>query len=236
MEWLNALVQGSDFQAPFIGGRGNPVAGPDGQTRAGQLFKTTVGTDTHYYVIQQNGRLSSISQTQESLLALQPHVSAPALLNPSQVNGLVSGQLADNGLPATDTNTVNVPPSDPLCVVLTGPGPSLSAQVEYGGQMPSGATQTGAFTGFGGLIVNQVFLPGGKGALVQVTGSASSYLLVTGGLRYAMNGTAVPSYLGYDRTKAVQLPAGFVDMFPQGPGLNPARAILPVSAFNGSSG
>lgn len=235
MDWLNALGQGSAFQAPFIAGRGTPVTGPAGQTEAGQLFKTVVGANTHYYVIQQNGRLSSISQTQESLLALEKNVAAPALVNPSQVNGLVSGQLPDNGLPATDTNTVHVAQSDPLCVVLTGPGQSLSTQVEVGGQMPSGGTQTGAATG-SSLVVNQVFLPGGKGALVQVAGSAISYLLVTGTHRYSMAGTSVPGFLGYQLSEAVRLPAGFVDMFPPGPGLNPAQANQPLSASTGNGG
>jgi hypothetical protein len=86
------------------------------------------------------------------------------------------------------------------------------------------------------LVVNQVFLPGAKGALVQVTGSSISYLLVTNAHRYSMAGTSVPGILGYQLSQAVRLPAGFVDMIPPGPGLSPAEAQLPVSGFTGSSG
>jgi type VII secretion protein EccB len=232
--WLNALPQGGAFQAPAIAGQFTTVTGPAGtQVQVGALFKTVEGATTQYYVTLQNGSLASVTQTQESLLALEPgdlppNTSSPPILNPSDLSGHVSGALPDNGLPATDTNPVSPSPSTPLCVVFSGSGPSLTAQVETGGQVPLNGTPTGAPAGSD--LVDQVALPPEKGALVREVGSSISYILVTDGHRYALASTSVPGFLGYSLSQAVQLPAGLVDMIPPGPGFNPAQAADPVAS------
>lgn len=228
--WLNALPEGGAFAPPAIADQGTTVTGPTGsQVQVGELYQSGTGAGTRYYVTTGDGTLASITQTQESLLILKagdlpPGTTAPPALSPSQLTGHVSGKLF-NDLPLTDTNMVSASQSAPLCVVLSGSGSSLSRQVETGGQMPVG-TNTGAPADSG--EVDQVALPPGKGALVQESGSSVSYLLITGGHRYAMASTSVPSFLGYSLSQAVQLPAGFLNMIPAGPGFSPAQAAQPV--------
>jgi type VII secretion protein EccB len=228
--WLNALPQGGAFAPPAITDQGTTVTGPTGTAvQVGELYQSGTGAGIRYYVTMNDGSLASITQTQESLLILKagdlpPNTTAPPALSPSQLTGHVSGALA-NDLPLTDTNVVSAAQSAPLCVVLSGSGSSLSKQVETGGQMPVG-TKTGAPADSG--EVDQLALPPGKGALVQEAGSSVSYLLITDGHRYALASTSVPSFLGYSLSQAVQLPAGFLDMIPAGPGFSPAQATQPV--------
>jgi hypothetical protein len=111
-------------------------------------------------------------------------------------------------------------------------GTALTGQVETGGTLPSGGVATGAATGVG-----QITLPPGGGALVGADPSAASdsgvvsYFLIAGGRRYALASTAVIGMLGYDRSQAVLLPAGVVDLVPPGPALDPtlARKTVPAS-------
>jgi hypothetical protein len=85
--------------------------------------------------------------------------------------------------------------------------------------------------------VGQITLPPGGGALVGADPSVGSdsgvvsYFLIADGRRYALASTAVISMLGYDRSQAVLLPAGVVELIPAGPALDPilARKTVPAS-------
>jgi type VII secretion protein EccB len=235
--WLNAVPQGALFAAPNIADTGAPVTGPTGApaTVGETLYQVGAGTSVQYYVIVKGGGLSPITPTQKALLAAQPGVSAPQILEPSELNGRVSSPQPPDGLPATDTNVVAPPASAPLCVVFSGSGPALSMQVETGGSMPGNGTPTNAPPGSN--LVDEVALATGKGALVQETGSSTSYMLVTDGHRYALESKSVISVLGYSTSQVVQLPAGVVDLIPAGPGFfDPGQALDPVSSTSSSNG
>jgi type VII secretion protein EccB len=226
--WLNAIPQGNFFQAPTITDQGTPVTGPTGATvPIGTLYQVT-GAGTRYYVTVQGGDLASISQTQEALIAAEPGESAPQSLEASELNDRVASPLPSNGLPATETDVVAAQASAPLCVVFSGSGPALSMQVETGGQAPPSGTPTSSSATSN--LVDEVSQPTDTGALVQETGSSTSYILVTDGHRYALESKSVIGFLGYSTSQVVQLPAGVVDLIPAGPGFNPAQASNPVSS------
>jgi hypothetical protein len=80
-----------------------------------------------------------------------------------------------------------------------------------------------------------VTLPAGAGALVGSDpgpgpdSGVISYFLVANGRRYALAETEVAGMLGYNlSTQAVLLPAGVVDLIPEGPSLDPAEATRAV--------
>jgi type VII secretion protein EccB len=238
--WLDALPQGQAFAPPSITGRGTAVSGPAGVVRVGQVYQVAVAGGTQYYVMLQDG-LARISQAQFRLLEFQPFAD-PASLSPPQVPGHVSPSspsLPANGLPASIPSVVTPAPSAALCMVYAGGGTAatgtpLSGQVETGGSVPSGGVQTGL-----PADVGQITLPPGTGALVGAdpgTGSDSgviSYFLIAGGRRYALFSTGVMGMLGYNLSQAVLLPAGVVDLIPQGPPLDPALANRPVTSASG---
>ncbi len=222
--WLNAVNQGAFFQAPTITDQGQFVTGPtQTKVRVGTLYQN--GADPpQYYATTDNGSLAPITQTQESLLAIEPGSLQPQTLVPSQLTN-VSAALARDGLPATDKNAVRAQSNAELCVVYSGGGQTLGMQVETGGQMPSGGQATDAPPGSG--LVDEVAVKGGEGALVKESGSSVSYILVTDGHRYALANTSVPGFLGYSTSQAVRLPANIVDLIPVGPGFDPAQANEP---------
>jgi len=228
--WLNAVPQGDFFQAPPIADQGSLVTGPTGaKVQVGTLYQNGA-SPPQYYVLLDSGSLAPIDQTQESLLALDrgnlpPNTSTPPTLNPSQLTN-IAPQPSTDGLPTTDKIAVATQSNTELCAVYSGTGPALEMQVETGGQMPTGGMSTGAQPGSG--LVDQVALEGGEGALVKE--SSVSYILVTDGHRYALANTSVPSFLGYNTSQAVQLPANIVDLIPVGPGFDPAQANEPVQS------
>ena len=176
--------------------------------------------------------MSLISPLQDRLLSTE---SQQQPLAPSDLPGHTDSPLPTNGLPNTVPPLSGAQPSNtPFCVVYSGS--SLSLQVETGGQMPSGGTPTGDSTSGD---VNSVALPPGKAALVRETGNNVSYFLITDGLRYSLASNQVPGFLGYSTSQAVQLPAGFVDLIPAGPGFDPSEAnnvVAEQTANSGSSG
>jgi type VII secretion protein EccB len=231
--WLDALPRGPGFDPPAIPGKGRHVTGPAGGTAAvGQVYRVNApGGGTRYYVLLRDGDLAAISQTQAALLEFSPGEQRPKTLAPSQVTGHVAGTLPGHGLPASVPQVAAVSAPAPLCVSYAGGGRRLAMQVTVGGRVPSGGVATGGSAG-----VDEIVLPPGRGALVGATpqagqGGAVTYFLVSGGRRYALASQDVAAMLGYDLPKqSVLLPAGVVDLIPQGPALDPAAAARPVAA------
>jgi type VII secretion protein EccB len=235
--WLNAFPQGPDFAPPPIPGFGQPVRAPGGSTaRVGQVFATgaAAGSAQQYYVMLSGG-LAPITQTQAALLDAAPRQVPQATLAPSLVAGdRAPGTVPATGLPARMPSVVGYTASTPLCVVYSGSGPAAPSgpRLTVGGTVPSGGMSTG---GTGGL--DQVRLPPGSAALVGVlpgsqasaqggqSPDVTSYFLVTGGRRYGLASPGVAAVLGYALPRQrTLLPAGVVDLIPQGPALDPAMA------------
>jgi type VII secretion protein EccB len=228
--WLNSLPQGPAFLPPAITGRGATVPGPGGaRVPVGKVYQASIAGTTQYYVMLQGG-LAQITRMQAALLEVELGAPNPATLSPSQVSGHLSGvKVPGGGLPASIPPVAAPAAVVPLCTVYSGGGSNLTRQVETGGQFPRGGVTTGI-----PADVDQVALPPEAGALVGAdpgTGPDNgviSYFLVASGRRYALASTSVAGLLGYDLSQAVQLPAGVVDLIPQGPVLDPAAASRPV--------
>ncbi|HLI38748.1 MAG TPA: type VII secretion protein EccB [Streptosporangiaceae bacterium] len=229
--WLDTVPRGPGFGVS-VPGMGNRVTGPAGGTAAiGQVYKVSTVGGAQYYALVGSDKLAPITQTQARLLQFTPGERGLKTLLPSQLAGRSFGTLASPGLPASIPPVVPVSGPEPLCVSYSGGGRRLAMQVTLGGQMPSGGVPVSGPAGAG-----QIALPPGRGALVGVTptagqGSAVTYFLVSGGRRYALASQDVAAMLGYDLQKqSVLLPAGVVDLIPQGPALDPAAAARPVAA------
>jgi Type VII secretion system ESX-1, transport TM domain B len=235
--WLNSLPEGPAFAAPAIARRGAVVAGPAGAAASvGQVYQVSAvaGSPARYYVLLASGRLARVTETQFELLEFEPGAPRPLPLSPSQVSAdLSTTTVSGGGLPGRIPGVAAPSPSAPLCVVYAaaGGGRVLARQVMTGGRMPSGGTPTADPAG-----VDQVALPAGTGALMGAApgtgqaGGAISYFLVADGRRFALASTNVAGMLGYTLSQAVLLPAGVLDLIPEGPALNPAAAVRPVPA------
>jgi type VII secretion protein EccB len=234
--WLNGIPQGPPFAAPTLADAGATVTGPAGApVQVGQVYLVNAASGAQFYVMLRNG-LAPISAMQAALLVTEPGAPPKATLAPSLVPGRLSATSVPGGdLPAGVPTVVTPAASAPLCMVYSGggtavTGTALVGQVETGGTVPSGGVATGV-----PADVGQITLPPGAGALVAADPSAGSdsgvvsYFLIADGQRYALASTGVIGILGYNLSQAVLLPAGVVDLIPQGPPLDPALAGRPVS-------
>jgi type VII secretion protein EccB len=233
--WLNGLPRGPNFAPPAIPFAGKKlVASPDGKVPIGQVFQVSSGTGgpQQYYVMLDNG-LAKVTETQATLLDDRPGAPSPKPLPLSDVVSRLSrSTISSAGLPARMPTVTSASGSSPLCVVYAadGTGSTLARHVTVGGTMPAGGIPTGQALGVG-----EIALPTDRGALVGAVpsdsggGTAISYWLVAGGRRFALSSERVATMLGYQLSKqAVMLPAGLVDLIPEGPVLDPAAATRPV--------
>lgn len=232
--WLDSITQGQPFAAPSIQGQGTLVTGPDGSTvKVGQLYTVNNFGSTQKFVTLQSGQVARVSQLQASLLLEQPGAAQAKPLPASDLNGGHEvSPLPSNDLPASAPDVSGAAASGPFCVQYTRSG---AKQVLTGSRMPSGGTPTNA--PLGSDQIDDIDLPPGRGALVQETGNNVSYFLIADGRRFSLASNAVPGYLGYSTSDAVQLPPGVVDLIPAGPAFDPAEATNAVPQGDlGSSG
>ena len=221
--WLNAIPQGPAFQPLSLPDAGTLVTGPTGtRVRIGQVYMVSQVGGTEYFVTVQGGQLQPVTPLQA--LLLEQNVPGQQQLPSSDLTNRVTGRLSAGGLPKTTPQVSGAAAPSAFCVNYSGPGPVLSMQIETGGRMPPVPAGVDDNT----HQVSYVTLPPGRAALVEETGDNVRYFLVTGGIRYALDSTAVPAYLGYSTSQAVQLPAGLVDLVPQGPAFNTSEANDPA--------
>ncbi|RJL30160.1 type VII secretion protein EccB [Bailinhaonella thermotolerans] len=244
--WLNALPAGPDFAAPEVPERGREVTGPGGRpARVGQIFTvpSVAGGAARWYVQLADG-LAPVSAAQATMLILDPGSRAAygkadvaaipldaATANSAPPSKIV---LRDDRLPSATPRIAVLPVNEPLCVVYadTARG-STRAVLSVGGVIPAGpAVRPG--TGPGRF--DQVVLPPGGAILAGLLpgegrlDAVRSYWIVTDqGQRFALTSPDLIEKLGYQAKDVAPMPGNLLQMIPEGPALDPARAALPVS-------
>ncbi|MFC4006064.1 type VII secretion protein EccB [Nonomuraea purpurea] len=236
--WLNALPEGPDLAAPPISGRGRPVTGPAGKAAAvGQVFLAgaVAGGESRWYVLLEDG-LAPVTQGQAALLLSDPDSRAAygggavkeIRIDAATANAARRSRTAipADGLPATMPRMAAYDPASPLCVVYadTGTG-STRARLTTGATLPAPVGDT----------TDLVRLPPGRAVLAgvlpgdgQLNAVQSYYLITPDGRRFAVPGTDVLGKLGYSAGQATPVPANMLQLIPEGPVLDPARAAKPV--------
>ncbi|MEV0823096.1 type VII secretion protein EccB [Nonomuraea rubra] len=236
VSWLNALPEGPDLAAPAITGRGRPVPGPGGESAAvGQVFRAdgVAGGEDRWYVLLGDG-LAPVTQGQATLLLSDPASRAAygggavreIRIDAATANAAPHSRtsVAADGLPAVMPRMTAYDPASPLCAVYAGTG---STRV----RLTTGATLPAAH----GDATDLVRLPPGRAVLAGVlpgdgqAAAVQSYYLVTQeGRRYAVPGTDVLQKLGYQAAQATPVPMNLLQLIPEGPVLDPARAAKPA--------
>lgn len=238
VSWINALPEGPDLAAPAISGRGRPVTGPGGRTAAvGQVFlaSAVAGGENRWYVLLEDG-LAPITQGQAALLLSDPDSRAAygggavkeIRIDAAGANAAPRSRVTvpSDGLPTVLPRMMAYDPAVPLCVLYadTGAG-STRVRLTAGATLPEPH----------GDATDLVRLPPGRAVLAgvlpgdgQLNAVQSYYLITPEGRRYAVPGTDVLAKLGYDAGQATPVPANLLQLIPEGPVLDPARAAKPV--------
>ncbi|MER6942891.1 type VII secretion protein EccB [Nonomuraea sp. NPDC000554] len=238
--WLNALPEGPDLAAPAVAGRGRPVAGPGGRAAAvGQVFKAAAvaGGEPRWYVLLPDG-LAAITHAQAVLLLSDPASRAAyggGAVTEVEIDAATANaaprsrtRMAADGLPSAMPKMAAYDRARPLCAVYAEADKgSARARLVVGGDLP-------APRGDGADLVR---LPPGRAIVAGVLpgdgqlNAVQTYYLVTGdGRRYPVPNADVLTKLGYDAARATPVPANVLQLIPEGPALDPARAAKPVTA------
>ena len=238
--FVNALPAGPDFAPPRIPGAGGRPQFSGANGVIGQVFVVKgVGAGDQPYVLMGDG-YAPISPLQAALIQNSAGYSLPkdAPLDGAAVTNHRSAQrVLDEGLPQTAIKVRPYDAKDSLCVVYpdTKKG-GKDAQLTIGGgaDLPMPARVTGSG-------VDNVVLPPGSAVLAGVlpaTGSVdaiNTYTLVADdGRRYPLKSAETAKILGYsisgEKNDSVPVPANLLNLVPQGPALDPQKAIEPVQA------
>ncbi|TYB40877.1 type VII secretion protein EccB [Actinomadura chibensis] len=242
--FVNALPPGPDFAPPRIPGAGGKPQFAGAAGVIGQVFRVKgVGSGDQPYVLMADG-YAPISPLQAALIQNSAAYTQPkdTPLDGAAVTNHRSAQpVLDERLPQTAIKVRPYDAKDSLCVVYPDTKKSsTAAKLTIGGgadlPMPTQATGTG---------VDNVVLPPGSAVLAGVLPASGSieaintYALVADdGKRYSLKSPETAKALGYsisaEKNDAVPVPANLLNLVPQGPALDPQKALEPIQP--GSTG
>ncbi|RKN45607.1 type VII secretion protein EccB [Streptomyces hoynatensis] len=245
-EVLATVPEAPALALPDAGGEGNQEgegAGDEGAEVTGLGFPARVGDLAHtgtdgpnprYYLVRSDG-----------LVAVTPLVYALLTAEAGEDHALDATQAAraphSAGTPPGDPAWPAAPPrvhdpdrDQPVCV-STRPGghpgdAPWRATVHLPATMPEPAEVT-AVRSAGGQrlgLLDAVYVPAGRGALVRATASAGTggtdTLVTDSGMAYPIASAEAVQRLGYDPREAPAMPRAFVGLLPAGPVLDPDAA------------
>ena len=232
--WLNTLPAGTDIAPIAVPGQGTDSPAVPGR-RIGALLVATTGAGPQYYLVRSDG-LEPITPLQKDIL-LGQFPGQPSAVGLADVAALPHSQTPGPGTTATDPPQSPPPlgtpaPGDPVCALWQDAHstPTLtfaSLPASAAAAVPTGPSGTG--TG----VADRILVPSGHVAVVRALPSpdaaSGAYYVVTDiGVRYFVPSDTVLKTLGYDATKAVDVPASLLTLIPSGPALDPTAAVQPA--------
>ena len=199
---------------------------------AGQLL-----TMENQYYLAETGQLRPITPLEyEIQRAYRPTTGAyggaepfPVRLSPIEVSGAtVAARPAAAETDPPAARPVFATGSDRVCLTFA-PGASVPS-TSVGDELPPPANTTPGRTAGGVALADQVLVPPGTAAVVEVMPSdqapAGTYAVVTDlGRAYPLGSPDILDSLGYRGIPPVRIPAGLMARVPQGPGLDHASAL-----------
>lgn len=234
--WLNSLPTGADIAPITVNDRGTPSPAVPGRI-IGDVLIAPTGVGPQYYLVFDDG-IAAITALQETILAAQFPVRPVQVELSRATAAKVSKRVVDPGAdvapPKSTPALVQPAETDLLCAATTDA--RGTPEIWIGGTVTGldAGTPTGSATRDGIRLVDHVFVPPGRVAIVRVLGSpnaqSGAYYLVTDlGIRYSVPSVAVLQMLGYLPEHAVDVPASLVTRIPAGPALDPEAATKPAT-------
>ncbi|MFB6720120.1 type VII secretion protein EccB [Kribbella sp. NPDC056345] len=241
--FVNGLPEGQPVTPLRIAGIGAPsTAIPNRKTKIGELFMVGSAGARQYYLADRD-RLLLLTDLQYSIqLTYGPLKKAyagkaprPLELNPTSLgrvqtppDAVPAG--ADGRLPATRPTFARPADNSTICAVYR-PGATIPTILVNATLPPRDPAMVTPKRGpEGTLLADRVVVPPGAAALTEVMSSdrapSGTLILVTDmGRAYPLADPDVLSLLGYEGATGVRLPAALVSRIPQGPALDPPRAM-----------
>jgi type VII secretion protein EccB len=241
--WLNTLITGQSIDSITVPDAG--VASAATPNRAnGELLVAQLPTGPQYYLVFPDG-FATLTELQKDIYVGQTGEQPKTIQVLEGRTATKSGRLRPTG---GDAQPPGAPPKlfqpassqDPVCTRTDDPQQNRPS-VLVGGVLPATGTQTAQATAGGTLLANRIVVPAGRVAVIRVlaapTATTGAYNIVTDiGVRYPVVSEAALAMLGYDATKALDVPAEFANLVPAGPTLDPATALRPIDVTTAPNG
>lgn len=226
--FLNGLPKGDPIAPHRVTGSGN-VSKFNELWKVGEVLTVFgVTADDRYVLVREDG-LFYVSQVQAQLAAFNGRRQ-----NIGEVTDNGKRQISNSLLP--NESDPRTPPSNlPRFSAYNGSGLCSVVKDEAGNtelraDVPldlERRPQTARRSSSGAVYADYVVMPNGMGAIVA-SGQTYSYVS-RDGVRFAAANLDVLKKLGYEGAVPVKLSPSLVSLLPEGPGLDPTEAMVPVT-------
>jgi hypothetical protein len=227
LAFIHGVTTGQPLEPLVIPGKGskfekNPI------WNVGQVIRVNSFQEDKYVVVRATD-LAWVSEFQAALLGSLRGGSE----NISDLEKY--GPINDKLQPPPGTSPLDPPVERPTIAVYTGSGLCAVTKDDQGGSelradIKLDVTQrpgTAKRSAVGGVYADYVIMTSGRGAIVS---SGLTYSLVApDGVRYAAANGQVLAKLGYEGVSTLKLPTKLIALLPEGPGLDPAEALVPLT-------
>jgi type VII secretion protein EccB len=226
LAFIKGLSKGRPLVPPQVDGIGKPW-GRNISWNVGDVLIVSGISDDRYVVVTEQG-LAWVTQFQAGLLGtLKP--------GPVNQNDLSPYGEIKSGLLPTTTLPQDPPVNMPTIKAYTGPGLCAVIKDETGDSELRADVQldltthprTAGRSSDNAVYADYVIVPNGRGAIV-VSGQTFS-LVAPNGVRYAAATVNVLTKLGYEGKSPIRLPSALISLLPEGPGLDPDEALVPLT-------
>jgi len=238
--WVNAIPQGVDIGLIDVPGRGSPGSLRDVPVGQVVVAQSQSG-ETQYHVVLADG-IADITQVQADIILndpataaaypnQQPRPVARTDLATAKRSARILLPAAGPAQPPARTPEVVAAGQSALCASFADAG--TPPELTVGARLPAPGAGVRAARRGATATVDEVVVPAGDGVVVESVVSpdapTGTLAVVTDlGVRHALATREVLSYLGYEQSAAVRMPATLVAMLGEGPALDPERASLPA--------
>lgn len=226
--FLNGLPKGDPITPHRATGSGN-VSRFNELWKVGEVLTVFgVTADDRYVLVREDG-LFYVSQVQAQLAAFNGRRQ-----NIGEVTDNGKRQISNSLLP--NENDPRTPPSNlprfsayngsGLCSVVKDEAGNTELRADVPLELER-RPQTARRNSSGAVYADYVVMPNGMGAIVA-SGQTYSYVS-RDGVRFAAANLDVLKKLGYEGAVPVRLSSSVVSLLPEGPGLDPTEAMVPVT-------
>jgi type VII secretion protein EccB len=227
--WLKALPSGQPIQPINMRDTGKPSTAIT-NTKVGQvLMVQTQDRGSQYYLVEPTV-LRAISELQAQIQHAKG--TAPVPMAPDVVAAAPKASVQETSLttpPPTVPEFVRPARSETVLCAAYQNG-SFAPVVLVDSAIPAGnGVPTTGLAPNGTPLANRIWVPPGRGALVESLPSPSAasgplFLVTDQGKRYAIPDSQIQRALGFTNEHIAKLPASLVVRIPEGPPLDPAAA------------
>ncbi len=228
--FINGLPKGKDLQKINAGpNTGKPSKFDSQLLKIGDVINVTGAAEDRYVIVLED-KLAYISQMQALLSgqlgARQETLSTLTKNGQTQIsNDVYLKGDAQHPVPEK-VPTITTYSGSGFCSVIRDKQGNAELRKDVSISIDQ-RPQTARRSGDRAVYADYVFVPNGKGAVV-LSGQTYSYVS-RDGVRYAMANQAVKDKLGFDGVTPLELPPQLVALLPEGPGLDPTEAMVPVT-------